>query len=96
MLPQSVALSEQVAVTTLLEMLDHIAHGTGPKDMLFCLGYAGWTAGQLDEEIRDNAWLYAPLSAEILFQLPADKRWDGAMALAGVNPDFLATDAGHA
>ncbi len=96
MLPQSVLLSETIAVTTLLEMLDLVAKGTGPKDMLFCLGYAGWGQGQLDTEVKENAWLYAPLSPELLFHLPAEKRWDAAMALAGVNPDFLTLDAGHA
>lgn len=96
LLPQSVLLGENIAVTTLMEMLDLIGNGVGPKDMLFCLGYAGWTAGQLDDEIKQNAWIFANLSHELLFQLPSEKRWDAAMALAGVNPDFLTTSAGHA
>jgi putative transcriptional regulator len=85
-----------LAVTTSLDMLDHIAKGTGPKESIFCLGYTGWTAGQLDEEMKQNAWLHAPLDAQILFNIPADQRWSKAMKLAGVDPDFLSSDAGHA
>lgn len=95
-LPQSEALSDKVNLSTMLDVLSQIAAGEGPKELLFCLGYAGWTAGQLDEEIKQNAWLHAPLSPEILFHLPHEKRWDAAMALAGINPDFLTTTAGRA
>lgn len=95
-LAQSSPLGDGVMVTTMLEMLGHIATGKGPKDILFCLGYAGWGAGQLDDEIKQNTWLHAPLAPEILFQIPFEKRWDAAMALAGINPDFLADNAGHA
>jgi putative transcriptional regulator len=95
-LPQSAMLSDNVGLSTMLDVLNQIATGEGPKELLFCLGYAGWTAGQLDEEIKQNAWLHAPLSPEILFHLPHEKRWDAAMALLGINPDFLASNAGHA
>jgi putative transcriptional regulator len=87
---------EPLAVTTSLDMLDHIAKGTGPKQSIFCLGYTGWTAGQLDEEMKQNTWLHASLDAGLLFETPAEKRWDKAMKLAGVDPDFLSADAGHA
>lgn len=87
---------DPIAVTTSVDMLEKIAAGQGPKESIFCIGYAGWTASQLDEEIKENAWLYAPLQPELLFSLPFEKRWDAAMALAGVNPDFLSSEAGHA
>jgi putative transcriptional regulator len=85
-----------VAVTTSLDMLAHIAGGTGPQQSIFCLGYTGWTASQLDEEMKQNAWLHAPLDAAILFETPAEERWSYAMKLAGIDPDFLSADAGHA
>lgn len=87
---------DPIAVTTSVEMLALLASGKGPEHSMFCIGYAGWTARQLDEEIKQNAWLYAPLDADLLFSLPPEKRWDAAMALAGIDPDFLSTEAGHA
>ena len=95
MLAHSVDLAP-LAVTTSVDMLERIAAGQGPKESLFCIGYAGWTAGQLDDEIVDNAWLHAPLDPALLFSLPFEKRWEAAMALAGVNPDFLSSETGHA
>lgn len=85
-----------IGVTTSMEMLSKIASGTGPDQSLFCLGYTGWSAGQLDEEILQNAWLHAPLDADLLFSLPFEKRWEAAMALVGINPDFLSSTSGHA
>ncbi len=87
---------DPIAVTTSVDMLTRIAGGDGPKDSMFCIGYAGWTAGQLDDEILDNTWLHAPLDAQLLFSLPYERRWDAAMALAGVDPNFLSSEAGHA
>lgn len=87
---------DPVAVTTSLEMLTLIANGVGPEQTLFCLGYTGWSAGQLENEIKQNAWLHAPLDPDILFTLPHEQRWDAAMALAGVNPDHLSSFSGRA
>lgn len=87
---------ENLAVTTSLEMLALIAENVGPANSLFCLGYTGWAAGQLENEIKQNAWLHAPLDPEILFALPHESRWDAAMALVGVNPDHLSSVTGRA
>lgn len=95
MLAQSQTLTP-IAVTTSMEMLGLIATGGGPQKSIFCLGYTGWSAGQLDEEIRQNAWLHAPLDADILFSLPPEQRWDAAMASVGIDPNFLSTSAGSA
>lgn len=85
-----------IGVTNSMEMLNLIAQGEGPEHSMFCLGYAGWSAGQLDQEIKDNAWLHAPINEDLLFHIDLDKRWDAAMALAGIDPDFLVTTAGRA
>src|SRR5690606_30580433 len=87
---------DTIGVTTSLEMLARIAAGKGPKEMLFTLGYAGWSAGQLEEELKQNAWLHAPLEPELLFGISHDRRWEAAMALAGIDPDHLSTTAGRA
>ena len=85
-----------IGVTTSMEMLALIAAGKGPEKSLFCLGYAGWTPGQLDQEIKENAWLHATLDDNLLFHIDLEKRWDAAMALVGIDPDFLSTTAGRA
>jgi putative transcriptional regulator len=60
------------------------------------LGYAGWEAGQLEQELMDNAWLTAQASSHILFETPLEDRWTAAAALVGVDPRQLSTYAGHA
>lgn len=95
MLAHSLSLSP-IAVTTSLDMLSHIAQGTGPAKSIFCLGYTGWSAGQLDEEMKQNTWLHTSFDASLLFDVPPEGRWDHAMKLAGIDPDFLSSDAGHA
>lgn len=95
MLAHSLKLSP-IGVTTSMDMLTHIANGTGPQKSIFCLGYTGWTAGQLDEEMKQNTWLHTSFDISLLFDVPAEERWDKAMKLAGIDPDFLSSDAGHA
>lgn len=85
-----------VAVTTSMEMLGLIAEGRGPEKSIFCLGYTGWSAGQLEDEMRQNAWLHTTLNEDILFSIPEDERWNAAMKLAGVDPDFLSPMSGRA
>ncbi len=85
-----------IAVTTSRDILNAIAHGYGPRDSIFALGYAGWTAGQLEAEMADNAWLSVPADEHVLFELPADARWRAAAELLGVDPMLLSGDSGHA
>lgn len=87
---------EPIAVTTSLDILERIARNQGPEQALFCLGYTGWSAGQLESEIKQNAWLYAPLDPAILFDTPCEKRWNAAMKQAGIDPDFLSPLSGSA
>lgn len=85
-----------LAITTSLEMLSRIAHGNGPENSIFALGYAGWGAGQLDQELKDNGWLCVPANADILFKTPVNKRWERALQLAGINVAQLSSDSGSA
>ena len=73
-----------------------LAGGEGPKQKVFALGYAGWGAGQLEREMQDNAWLSGPVEQSILFDLPADQRWEAAARLLGVDVNLLSSEAGHA
>lgn len=88
--------SDQVCVTTSRDVLAAMAEGRGPERALVALGYAGWGAGQLEDEIRENAWLSVPASSSILFETPLDERWQAAARLAGVDMRLLTDYAGHA
>jgi putative transcriptional regulator len=84
------------SITTSRDILVAIAAGEGPRQAVMALGYAGWEAGQLEQELMDNAWLTAEASSRILFETPLEDRWTAAAALVGVDPRQLSTYAGHA
>ncbi len=92
----TLAVSPQAAVTTSRDILAAIARADGPERYMVALGYAGWGAGQLEQEMAENAWLCGPASADILFDLPVEQRWQAAAALLGVDLALLSSDTGHA
>ncbi len=87
---------DHVALTATVDVLKAIAEGRGPRQSLLALGYAGWGAGQLDTEIRDNAWLNVPADDELLFGIEIEHKWERAIAKIGVDFSMLSGDAGHA
>lgn len=89
-------LGADLGVTTSRDVLASIARGTGPDKLFIALGYAGWGAGQLESEMAENAWLSTPVDPRILFDLPADQRWQAAAQSIGVDLALLSGDAGHA
>ncbi len=86
----------EFAVTGTQDILRDIGTGAGPEQYLFGLGYAGWSAGQLDREIAANGWLTAPATAELLFETPDSDKWDGALRSIGIDPVSLSAAAGRA
>jgi putative transcriptional regulator len=88
--------SSTLHVTTSRDVLAAISRGEGPAQALVALGYAGWGAGQLEEEIRSNAWLNVPVDDAILYQVPFNERWQAAMKLLGIDSSRLSSQAGHA
>jgi putative transcriptional regulator len=83
-------------LTSSLDILKAIAEGGGPKQCMLALGYAGWDAGQLDEEFLQNAWLNAPADDALLFDTTHDTKWQRALAKLRVNPAMLSGIAGRA
>ncbi|WP_026293247.1 YqgE/AlgH family protein [Rudaea cellulosilytica] len=92
----SYRISESLSVTTSRDVLVAIAEGRGPKRSIVALGYAGWSAGQIEEEIRQNAWLTAEPDQRILFDVALEQRWESAAKLIGVNVANLSSQAGNA
>jgi putative transcriptional regulator len=85
-----------LGVSTSREILEEIAGGSGPANFLVTLGYAGWTAGQLEEELAQNAWLTVPVDKSILFGTPLEERWQAAARSIGVDVSKLSDLVGHA
>ncbi len=92
----TVFVDDQFGVTSTLEILKALSRGEGPKKKIVALGYAGWTAGQLEKELSDNGWLVVDANEHLIFNAPVDEKWRTAMASIGVNPAALALECGHA
>lgn len=87
---------EHIALTTSRDILDALAQGCGPEKIMVALGYAGWSAGQLEQEMAQNAWLSVPADAKVIFDLPAEGRLEAATHLLGVHYANLSESTGHA
>ena len=86
----------KLQITTSKDILEAIANGDGPEKYLIALGYAGWEAGQLEEELVENTWLSVESASAILFDTPVDKRWQSAADLIGVDLKRMSSNSGHA
>jgi putative transcriptional regulator len=85
-----------IALTATIDILRDIATGGGPRRSLLALGYAGWSAGQLDSEIKDNGWLHVSPDEDLVFGPDMDTKWESAMGKLGIDPLLLSEEAGHA
>lgn len=92
----SMELGQDIFITTSSDILHAIARREVDNEAFVALGYAGWDAGQLEQEIIDNTWLTVAIDPDIIFSTDIDKRWEKALQLLGVNPDNLCSFAGHA
>ncbi len=91
----TLAIAGGISLTATIDILKAIAAGRGPQRSILALGYAGWSAGQLENEIQANGWLNCPADADIMFETDLDLKYEMAMARIGVNPSFLVAEAGH-
>lgn len=92
----SLKVTDEVAFTTSRDILEAVAAGEAPERLLVSIGYAGWSAGQLEQEILANGWLTVPADLHVLFDVPLADRFDAAMRLLGIDPYLLSAEAGHA
>jgi len=92
----SLAVTDEITLTTSRDILVAIAAGEGPRDCLVALGYAGWGAGQLEAELSENSWLSLPAESRIIFDTPYHLRTAAAAALLGVDMNLISGEAGHA
>ena len=87
---------ELFAMTGTIDVLKAIAEGRGPAKWIVSLGYAGWSEGQLDDEMTRHGWFTADADPDLLFETPTDERWAAAFKAVGIDPRMLATQAGAA
>ncbi|MAE51713.1 MAG: YqgE/AlgH family protein [Micavibrio sp.] len=92
----TVKVDGDIYITGTLDALKDVASGKGPKQRLFILGYAGWTAGQLDQELQENAWLTVEGDPELIFQTLPEEKWERAVKKLGIDPSMLSAAGGSA
>jgi putative transcriptional regulator len=88
--------TDEIALTTSKDVLEAVAGGRGPEQLLVTLGCAGWGAGQLEDEIIRNGWLTVEADPVVMFDLPVEQRFTAAIRLLGIDPNMLNAEAGHA
>ena len=94
--PSTHIIDNDLKLTTSEDILVDIAQGKGPKNAIVALGYAGWGAGQLEQELSENSWLTAPYEADIIFNTPIEQRWLSAATKIGVDLHLISNQSGHA
>lgn len=92
----SLPVADGIGISTSNDIIQAIALGQGPSKYLIALGYAGWGAGQLEQEMVENAWLSGPSDTDIIFNTSVEQRWEQAAKLLGVDINQMTGDAGHA
>ena len=89
-------ITPSVAMTNTRDILEAVAMCKGPRAFIITLGCAGWGPGQLESEIKENAWLNYPIFEENIFDMPVELRWEEAVKKLGIDPTLLSNTAGHA
>jgi len=89
-------ISPDVYLTASRDIIAALAGGSGPKQCLIALGYAGWGEGQLEAEIAANSWLTVPAHKDIIFNTPFEQRWTTAAQTLGIDVTLISSTAGHA
>jgi putative transcriptional regulator len=89
-------IEDGVCLTATIDILKAIAAGEGPDQAILALGYAGWSPGQLENEIQANGWLNCPADPDLIFDPDVESKYSRAFAKIGIDPSHLVSDAGHA
>ena len=92
----SIKVTDDITLTTSRDVLRAIANGSGPEEHLIALGYAGWSPGQLEQELAQTSWLTLPADSDIIFSTPCEQRLNSAAAQLGIDMNLISGQAGHA
>ena len=91
----SVAINDEITLSTSLDIVHDIAKRQGPRHVVAGLGYAGWSGGQLENEILQDVWLVTPYQLELIFTTPFERRPEEAARLIGVDLNLISPTPGH-
>ncbi|WP_136247167.1 YqgE/AlgH family protein [Halomonas borealis] len=91
----SLQVTDDIALTTSMDVLEALAAGRGPEKFLVCLGCVGWESGQLEQELMDNTWLTVEGRPDVLFEVPPEQRLGASANLLGVDLNLMTREAGH-
>ena len=89
-------IDEGICLTATLDILKAIARGDGPASAILALGYAGWSPGQLENEMQQNGWLHCSADRDLIFGVDIDAKYNRAMEKIGIRPGMLSSEVGHA
>jgi putative transcriptional regulator len=92
----SLRIAGGLEMTTSKDVLEALSNGSGPKKVLVTLGYSGWAAGQLEDEMSKNGWINVEAKPDIIFDTPVGQRYEKALSLLGIDAGMLSSAAGHA
>ncbi len=96
-LQSSIQVSSEFFISTSKDILNAISEDKGPDNAIVALGYTGWSAGQLEQEITEGSWLNAPSDSHIVFETDVDQKWQMALKSIGIkDPAKLTGFSGHA
>ena len=96
MMPETISITETVALSLQIDMLNDIALGLGPTQLKIMLGYTGWDSGQLENEMREGIWFHLPAQDALLFDAQTDHLWESVFQLAGFDAGALSAQSGNA
>ena len=94
LMPDSVKITDDIALSMQIDMISEIADGVGPAQFKIMLGYTGWAAGQLEQELRENMWIHVPAFPEIIFTDKTDSIWKNALGYCGFSASNLSPQSG--
>ncbi len=96
MLPESLPVGDDMALSTQISMINEIAAGTGPKYHRIMLGYAGWDKGQLEQEMREGSWFHMTANLSFIFETPVEELWQACFSASGFDAAAMSPHSGRA
>lgn len=91
----TVSITDDFHLTSSSDIISALAQGTAPPEAQLVLGYAGWSKGQLEEELANNFWLTTPANTDIIFDETVENRWGAIAKTLGIDLNLVTPTAGH-
>ena len=93
---KTLIISDSLSLTSDQKIIKDIKHKKGPHQYIFTLGYAGWDAFQLDNEIKNGDWLIEEATSDFIFNTNHDEKWNLSSKNLGIDLNELSNQSGLA